>query len=76
MLLILAGISITYIFGENGIIPQAELAAERTRIANYQTVLEMIRVALEPEKILEDLSTEEFLNRCEEMVKKKQKVEH
>ena len=70
MLLILAGITITYVLGEDGIITQAKLAAEKTRIANYQTVLEMIRASLEPEKVLEDLTTEEFLNRCEEMVKK------
>ena len=41
ILLILAGITITMVLGENGIISQAQLAAERTKIGEYENTSEL-----------------------------------
>ena len=47
VLLILAGITINYVLGEDGILSQAKLAAENTKIGEYKTLLELIRTGLE-----------------------------
>ena len=41
VLLILAGITIVYVFGENGVFGQASEAKLKTDIANWQERLEM-----------------------------------
>ena len=69
VLLILAGVTVTLVLGEDGILSQAKLAAERTKIEEYKTVLEMIRTGLQTTQIMEGFGTEEFLNRYEEKAK-------
>ena len=68
VLLILAGISIASLTGENGILKQAETAQEETKKAQYQEILELIGEEIRPNQILEKLSTKEFMDLYEEKI--------
>ena len=63
VLLILAAISIATLTGENGILTKASKAKEETKIAEYKEALELIGIGLQPEKVTEKLSSEEYM-RC------------
>ena len=63
VLLILAGVSIATLTGENGILTKASKAKEETKIAEYKEALELIGIGLQPEKVTEKLSSEEYM-RC------------
>ena len=70
VLLILAGVSIAMLTGENGILNQASKAKEETEIGKYKEALDVIRPGLEVEKAIGGLTEEEYLNRYEEEIKK------
>lgn len=69
VLLILAGISIAMISGQNGIFTQANKAKEETKKAEYKEALEAIRPGLDVERIIDELSNKEFIDRYEEEIK-------
>jgi Tfp pilus assembly major pilin PilA len=68
VLLILAGISIATLTGENGILKKATVAGEETKKAEYKEILELIGNGLRPEKVIENLSAEEFIKRYKEAI--------
>ncbi len=70
ILLILAGISIATLTGENGILKKASSAGEQTKIAEYKEILIIIGNGLRSEKILEDLSTKEYMDRYQDAIEK------
>ena len=70
ILLILAGISIATLTGENGILKKVSSAGEQTKIAEYKEILIIIGNGLRSEKILEDLSTKEYIDRYQEAIEK------
>ncbi len=63
VLLILAGISIAILAGENGLLTKANKAEEEIKKATYKEVLELLGAEIRPEKILENLGTKEFMDR-------------
>ena len=68
VLLILAGISIATLTGENGILKKASVAGEETKKAEYKEILELIGNGLRPEKVIENLSAEEFIKRYKQAI--------
>ncbi len=70
ILLILAGISIASLTGKNGILVKASAVQETTKITEYKEILIMIGNGLRSEKILEDLSTKEYMDRYQEAIEK------
>ena len=70
ILLILVGISIASLTGENGILVKASVAQETTKITEYKEILIIIGNGLRSEKILESLSTEEYMDRYQEAIEK------
>ena len=68
VLLILAGISIASLTGENGILKQAETAQEETKKAQYQEILELIGEEIRPKQIIEKLSSKEFMDLYEKKI--------
>ena len=68
VLLILAGISIAMLTGENGILKKAETAQEETKKAQYREKLELIGGEIRPNQIIEKLSTKEFMDLYEEKI--------
>ena len=68
VLLILAGISIATLTGENGILKKATVAGEETKKAEYKEILELIGNGLRPEKVIENLSAEEFIKRYKQAI--------
>ena len=68
VLLILAGLSIATLTGENGILKKAKVAGEETKKAEYKEILELIGNGLRPEKVIENLSAEEFIKRYKQAI--------
>ena len=52
VLLILAGISIATLMGENGIVEKAQKAKEATQIAQYSEELQIIGLGLQPDRTI------------------------
>ncbi len=71
VLLILAGISIATLTGQNGLLTKADTAKEESKKAEYKEVLELIGNGLRPEKIMENLTTKDFMDRYQEEIEKK-----
>lgn len=61
VLLILAGISIASLTGENGILNKSKTAKEETKKADYQETLQLIKLELTPDKTLENWNTEQYM---------------
>ena len=61
VLLILAGISIASLTGENGILNKSKTAKEETKKADYQETLQLIKLELTPDKTLENWNTEQYI---------------
>lgn len=76
VLLILAAISIAALTGENGLLEKAGKAKEETKIAEYKESLELIGVGLQPEKVLEQLSSKEYMDRYEEGIGDDEKFQY
>lgn len=70
MLLILAGVTINLVIGQNGIVGRAKDAKEQTLIENYRERLQLISPALKVEKHTEGKTSKEIMDRYEEEIKK------
>ena len=68
VLLILAGISIATLTGENGILKQAETAQEETKKAQYKEVLELIGEEIRQKQTIEKLTSKEFMDEYEKKI--------
>lgn len=75
VLLILATISIAVITGRNGIIDRAEKAKEISKIEEYREDLELIGTGLQPEKVINQLSSKQFMDRYQEEIEKDERYE-
>lgn len=69
VLLILAGISIATLMGENGIVEKAQKAKESTQIAQYSEELQIIGLGLQPDRTIEQIGTQEYMNLYEEKIR-------
>ena len=67
ILLILAGISIQTLMGENGIINKASIAKEESKKKEYKEELEIIGIDLEEKEGI-NLSSEEFMEKYKEKI--------
>ena len=67
-MLILAGISIAMLTGENGILTKATTAKDETKKAQYKEALELIGLGLRAEQITENLSSKDYMDRYEEKI--------
>ena len=68
VLLILAGITLSMITGDNGIIKQAKGAKQQTEIQGYKEELELIGIKVE--KVSKGLNDKEYMDKYEEEIKK------
>lgn len=71
ILLILAGISIATLTGQNGVLTKVSTAKEESKKAEYKEILELIGNGIKPEKTLEQLDTKTFMDRYEEKIREK-----
>ena len=69
VILILAGISIATLTGENGIINKANVAKEESKKAEYKEELELIGQELQIEQMTENITDKEYMNKYEEKIK-------
>lgn len=67
--MILAGISIATLTGENGVLNKASKAGEETKKAKYEEILKIIGNELQADKILEHLTNKDYMDRYEEKIK-------
>ena len=70
ILLILAGISIATLTGENGLLNKANVAKEESKKAEYKEELELIGQELQIEQKTENFDTREYMDRYEKEIKK------
>ena len=70
LLLILAGITLSQLTGENGLFAKAKEARKEAEIAEYKEALEMIGYDISDQKITKGLSSEEYIQRNKEEIEK------
>ena len=75
VLLILAGISIATLTGNNGLLSKATSAKEETKKAEYKESLELIGAGLQIDKRRENWTTEVFMEKYKEAIEKDKKYE-
>ena len=68
VLLILAGISIATLTGENGVLTKASVAKDETKRAQYKEALELIGIELRPEQTMNQFSSKEYMDQYEEKI--------
>ena len=73
VLLILAGISIVSITGENGILSKSTIAKEETNKKEYEEILKIIGNGLQPNKIINNWDTKTYLDEFTKEIKKEDK---
>ena len=69
VILILAGISIVTLTGENGIINKANVAKEESKKAEYKEELELIGQELQIEQMTENITDKEYMDKYKEKIK-------
>ena len=69
VILILAGISIVTLTGENGIINKASIAKEESKKAEYKEELELIGQELQIEQMTENITDKEYMDKYKEKIK-------
>ena len=69
VILILAGISIAILTGENGIINKANVAKEESKKAEYKEELELIGQELQIEQMTENITDKEYMDKYKEKIK-------
>lgn len=74
MLLILAGITIAILTGENGILSKADIASEETKKKEYEEILKLMGNGLRPDKIINNWDNKTYLDEFEKEVKKDDKL--
>ena len=70
ILLILAGITIATLSGDNGILNKANLAGEETKKKNYEEILKLISHGLRADKITNNWDAKRYLDEFENEIKK------
>ncbi len=70
ILLILAGVGIALLTGENGILKKAMTAQEKTKIAQYEEKLKLMGNELQLENVQNAISSEEYITQFEVKLKK------
>lgn len=70
VLLILAGITIATLTGENGILKKASKAGEETKKAEYAEELKIIGLGLKPDKTVNNWSEQQYMNQYEEEIRR------
>ena len=73
VILILAGISIVTLTGENGIINKASIAKEESKKAEYKEELELIGLGLQVEDGINNLSTKDFMDKYQDEIRRNKK---
>ena len=68
VLLILAGITIATVTGDNGILNKANLAREETKKKEYEEVLKIIGNGLRPDKVINYETSEEYMKKYSEKI--------
>jgi len=68
VLLILAGISIAMLTGENGILTKASIAKDETKKAQYEEILKLIGIELRVNWIKQNISSKEYMDQYEEKI--------
>ena len=76
ILLILAGISIATLTGENGLLNKANVAKEESKKAEYKEELELIGQELQIEQKTENFDTKEYMDRYEKEIEKEIKKDN
>ena len=69
VLLILAGITIVYLMGDNGIIQKASDSKVEIKKAKYEEVLKIIELGLQPERKLNNWSNQKYMDKFEEKIR-------
>ena len=73
ILLILAGITIATLTGENGILSKANLAEEETKKKEYEEILKVIANGLKTDKIMNNWNNKKYLDEFEKEIPKEEK---
>ena len=73
ILLILAGITIITLAGDNGILSKTNLAGEEVKKKEYEEVLKIIGNGLKPDKVINNWNRKKFLDEFEKKVHKEEK---
>ncbi|MCI8636495.1 MAG: hypothetical protein HFJ36_01310 [Clostridia bacterium] len=76
ILLILAGISIATLTGENGMLTKAEISKEETQISSYKEQLEIIWNGVNIEKYEANVTQEELMKKCKDKIEKDSNFEN
>ncbi|MCI8383387.1 MAG: hypothetical protein HFJ33_00640 [Clostridia bacterium] len=74
ILLILAGMSIATLTGENGILSKASFAEEETKKKEYEEILKLIANELRANKIMNNWDNKTFLDEFEKEIPKEEKL--
>ncbi len=75
VLLLLAGISIRTLTGQNGILNKANSAGEETKKKNYEEILKIIGNGLRPDKVINNWNTKIYFDKLEEEIPKNQEFD-
>ncbi len=73
VLLILAGITITTLTGDNGILSKANNASEETKKKEYEEILKVIANGLKIDKIVNNWNNKKYLDELEKEIPKEEK---
>ncbi|MCI8383945.1 MAG: hypothetical protein HFJ33_03645 [Clostridia bacterium] len=76
VLLILAGISIATLTGNNGILSKASTAEEETKKKEYEEILKIIGNGLKPDKIINYESSEEYMTKYTQKINEDKNFEN
>ena len=71
-IIILAGVTLSLVMGENGLLEKSRIAKEETQIQAYAEHIEIIRPELEVKRNLEHISLKEMMDAYEEKIKEKE----
>ena len=72
VLLILAGITITTLTGDNGILSKANKASEETKKKEYEEVLKIIGNGLKPDQVIYNWDSKTYLDEFEQQIPKEE----
>lgn len=73
VLLILAGVSISMLTGENGILDRTTKTVDETIKGDYEETLKLIGAGIHSDKIVENLSNKKYMDRYENEIRKNDK---
>ncbi len=70
ILLILAGISIASLTGENGILVKSQTAKIESKKSSYEEALKLINLELRPDKTIQNWSNQKYMNTYKQAIEK------